>query len=113
MGPADRCYDGASLAAGFTCIGRYPFSIWNYGPPRSVVVKPAAANSTGGGGGAGDAGAQRRTLTPFNNLIGSMIITQSRRKEVQCDAQNSYAIALLTGQFSCQVRRATRATSGI
>jgi hypothetical protein len=84
------CYDGFQLAKNFQCQSRYPFSVWAYGQPnRNVSIKPTVTK-------------QSRTLTPFNNVIGAVIISQYRRKESACAATNQDTIKVLTGQFVCQ-----------
>ena len=84
------CFSGGVLAKRFACNGRYPFSIWSYGPPRNVTVLPPLAKF------------RARTLTPFNNVIGSIILSQYRRKDTNCSSRNQDAIKVLTGQYTCQ-----------
>jgi hypothetical protein len=86
---ASRCYNASILAQRFQCPGSYSFSLWAFGPPRNVTVKPLRSPPS-------------RTLTPFNNVIGGIIVTQYSRKTVSCPYQNSESISTLTGKFSCQ-----------
>ena len=87
--PGLNCYNASVLAQTFSCTGQYGFSIWSFGPPRNVSVKPPPSPPI-------------RTLTPFNNVIGGIIVTQYVRKTVSCPYQNSDSISTLTGKFSCQ-----------
>ena len=87
----DTCLDGAQLSERFSCKRRYPFSIWGFGSElRNVSVRPAPSNL------------RVRTLTPFNNVIGGIILSQYRRKDTNCSSKNQDAIKVLTGQYTCQ-----------
>jgi len=95
-----KCYNASILAQRFVCPGSYSFSLWAFGPPRNVTVKPLRTPPI-------------RTLTPYNNVIGGIIVTQYIRKTVQCPYQNSESISTLTGRFSCQAADLAEVPFGI
>ena len=97
---ASVCYDARILAQRFACVGSFSFSVWAYGPPRRVTVIPPQIFPP-------------RTLTPFNNVIGSIIITQYRRKSADCATQNSPSLRPLTGKFLCQSEERSEAPFGV
>ena len=85
------CLNAQSLMRTFSCKSTYNISIWSWGPPRNVSVKPPPVKTT-------------RAVTPFNNLIGGLIITQSRRKESFCPVDPPPQIKALINTFHCQVQ---------
>ena len=89
-GQPSTCFDGGQLSRRYACKSRYPFSIWSFGSPRNVSVRPPVASF------------RARTLTPFNNVIGGIILSQYRRRDTNCSSTNQPAIRVLTGQYTCQ-----------
>ena len=83
------CYNGTLLARRFVCPASFSFSVWEFGPPRNVTLRPEAA-------------AGPRMLTPFNNVVGAIIMTQYTRRPVPCSHATKASIGILTGRFSCQ-----------
>ena len=88
----EKCFDGKVLSNRFGCKWRYPFSIWSYGPPRNISIRPQPELAS----------FQARTLTPFNNVIGGIIVSQYRRKDVNCSSNTQTATSILTSQYMCQ-----------
>jgi hypothetical protein len=87
----NMCFDGAALSRTFSCQRRYPFSIWAFGPERrNVSIRPSSGR------------VRAKTLTPFNNIVGGIILSQYRRKDADCSAKNQDAIRVLTGRYICQ-----------
>ena len=100
--PADRCggtspcFDATRMYQNFKCRSKFSFEVWMYGDNgRAVSVKDTTKSNT------------QRTLTPFNNLIGSVIITQYKRTSVQCELSSNDAINKLISQYNCQGGRNT------
>ena len=95
-GRRGSCYNGTTLARFFRCASSHSFSVWAFGTPRNVTVRPPEPPPD-------------RTLTPFNSLIGGAIITQHIFASINCTHPNSPAVTILTGRFPCQAP--TRATA--
>ena len=85
-----QCFDASVLAAGFQCQWSYPFAVWSYGTERNVSVLPPPPK------------VRRRSLTPFNNVIGGIVLTQRRRRFTPCSGAAGAAAAPIASQFSCQ-----------
>ena len=88
-GRRGKCYNGTVLARRFRCPAERRFSVWAFGPPRNVTVRPPDPPPD-------------RVLTPFNSLIGGVIVTQYVRAESRCKNPNTPAISILTGRYPCQ-----------
>jgi hypothetical protein len=87
---AELCLNARSLIRSFTCKSTYNLSVWSWGPPRDVIVKPKAEKTL-------------RAVTPFNNLIGGLILTQVRRKASVCPVDPPPQTKALVNTFGCQV----------
>ena len=63
--------------------------MWEFGPPRNVTLRPVAPPP-------------QRTMTPFNYVVGGLVLTQYTRRPAACPYTNGAAVGVLTSQFSCQ-----------
>jgi hypothetical protein len=74
-----ECVDGKQLVEKVsTCRSSYPFSIWKYNETQTTQaprVRPEAK-------------ARPKFVTPNNRLVGALMITQHRRKQVNCSVDN-------------------------
>jgi hypothetical protein len=61
------CFDGTMLVKRFSCKGQYPFWILSYGSQRGGRTETFLAPSK-------RAGLRARTLTPFNIVVGGIIL---------------------------------------
>ena len=79
-----RCVSGAALTAGVdaeSCPAQVPFSVWAYHSPGAAVdVQPA------------DAAPPVRTVTPSNVLVGSVALTQRRRRTGPCGQHSASSV---------------------
>ena len=99
-GRRGSCYNGTTLARFFRCASSHSFSVWSFGPPRNVTVRPPEPPPD-------------RTLTPFNSLIGGAIITQHIFASINCTHPNSPSVTILTGRFPCQAPSRATAPFGV
>ena len=80
-GAFPTCVDASKLLKDFKCPERYKFEVRKYKeiipewPP--VVAYPAKV--------------KQRFLTPFNRMVGSVLVSQSRRQVTSCEAGNGTA----------------------
>ncbi len=77
-----QCVDAAKMLRDFKCPERYKFEVRKYKdivpewPPQ--VALPSKV--------------QQRFLTPFNRLVGSVLVSQTRAKATSCEAGNGTAV---------------------
>lgn len=94
---ASTCYDASRLYLNFKCASKYSFQVWRYGDiGRAVNVRDTSTKMAA------------RTLTPFNNLIGSLVITQYKRMAVDCELSSNADINKLISQYPCQGGKQTK-----
>ncbi|EKX37118.1 hypothetical protein GUITHDRAFT_116695 [Guillardia theta CCMP2712] len=73
-----QCLDAPKLVVGAQCPSDYSFELWRYrsksdGPPQVVPsFKP-----------------KNREITPYNRIIGAIVVSQSRMKSKECSSSNN------------------------
>eukprot|EP00281_Chroomonas_sp_CCMP1168_P032498 CAMPEP_0206243566 /NCGR_PEP_ID=MMETSP0047_2-20121206/17674_1 /ASSEMBLY_ACC=CAM_ASM_000192 /TAXON_ID=195065 /ORGANISM="Chroomonas mesostigmatica_cf, Strain CCMP1168" /LENGTH=1778 /DNA_ID=CAMNT_0053668691 /DNA_START=6 /DNA_END=5343 /DNA_ORIENTATION=+ len=84
------CLNATVLLSAFSCKAEYDFELWSFGPPRDVSVRPSQMTSI------------QRMLTPFNNLIGSIIVSQYRRSDQLCSIGLNPSVDAAVRVFPCK-----------
>jgi hypothetical protein len=74
-----ECVDGETLVREVqTCQSSYPFSVWRHNtsyPPAKPEVQPEVKP-------------RPKYITPHNRLVGALMVTQRRTKQVNCSVEN-------------------------
>jgi hypothetical protein len=87
-----ECVDGAKLVQELaTCQSSYPFSVWCYNEPGlAPEVQPQAKPRS-------------KYITPYNCLVGALMVTQRRTKKANCSVGNALIQKYLDSSgASCQ-----------
>ena len=71
-GNMPSCISAEKLMANWQCPERYKFSVWKYFKETPQVILPAKTKT--------------RLMTPFNRLVGSVLVSTTRRSETSCVA---------------------------
>jgi hypothetical protein len=92
------CLDAGSLLSGFECKSKYPLNMSIVRGTETTASDPSNQSSTGRGISQAET-TKARFVTPFNRLIGALMITQERSAKATCSVRNQHV-----KNFSSSVR---------
>mmetsp|Transcript_8308 Transcript_8308/g.20319 ORF Transcript_8308/g.20319 Transcript_8308/m.20319 type:complete len:1279 (-) Transcript_8308:24-3860(-) len=93
-GNMPRCVDATKLMEGFECRDRYDFELWQYHEQGTAV-------SVGGA-----LPAQMVYVTPFNRLVGPVMVSQRRRPLGECSSIFNPTVQAFANLSGCQEDKA-------
>jgi hypothetical protein len=84
------CIDAQKLGKDWVCPNRYNFSIYKYfSPSDNIQVAPSVAT-------------KMKYITPFNRLVGPIMVTQRRRKLEDCNGIHNPTVRNFSQGTDCQ-----------
>uniref|UniRef100_A0A6T8N7Q9 C2 domain-containing protein n=1 Tax=Hemiselmis andersenii TaxID=464988 RepID=A0A6T8N7Q9_HEMAN len=90
-GNMPRCVDGTKLVSDFQCKDQYEFEVWQHHDQGSAVTV------------SGTLPAQLVYVTPFNRLVGPIMLSQRRRPLGECSSIFNPSVKEFANLTGCQV----------